>query len=84
MGNHKEMIIVLLAGSAVLIFVQHARNGKAQNGKQFIAIGIVGFMLLFLAEFIPDLAFAFAILFFVGVLLNSPNGVPVISSNQKG
>lgn len=84
MGNHKQMIIVLLAGSAVLIFVQHARSGQAQNGKQYIALGIVGFMLLFLAEFAPDVAFALAILFFIGILLNSPNGIPVVSSASKG
>lgn len=83
MGNHKELIIVLLAGSAVLVFVQHARSGQGQNGTQFIAIGVVGFMLLFLSEFAPEIAFGLAILFFIGVFLNSPNGVPVVGSATK-
>lgn len=82
-GNDKQYIVMLLAGSAVLIFVQHVRSGKAQDGKQFIAIGVVGFMLLFLAEFAPEIAFGFAALFFLIILLNSPNGIPVVSSNQK-
>jgi hypothetical protein len=83
MGNNKELIIVLLAGSAVLVFVQHARSGQGQNGTQYIAIGVVGFMLLFLAEFAPEIAFGLAVLFFVGIMLNSPNGVPVIGSATK-
>ena len=79
-GDVSTQIVLLLLGSGVVIFVQNARNGKAQDGSQYIAIGVVGFMLLFLSEFVPEIAFAFAALFFVAVLLNSPNGIPLIGS----
>ena len=79
-GDVSTQIVLLLMGSGVIIFVQNARNGKPQNGGQYIAIGVVGFILLFMSEFIPEIAFAFASLFFVAVLLNSPNGIPVIDS----
>ena len=79
-GDVSTQIVLLLLGSGVVIFVQNARNGKAQDGGQYIAIGVVGFMLLFLSEFVPEIAFAFTILFFVAVLLNSPNGIPLIGA----
>jgi hypothetical protein len=75
----KSWVLTLMLGSAVVIFVSNARNGKPQDGGQYIAIGIVGFILLFLAEFAEDLANAFALLFFIGVILNSPNGIPIIT-----
>lgn len=79
-GDVSTQIVLLLLGSGVVIFVQNARSGKPQNGGQYIAIGVVGFILLFMGEFIPEFAFALAALFFVSVLLNSPNGIPLIDS----
>ena len=79
MGNNRELIILIMVGSAILIYIQHARNGTPQDGTQFVAIGVVGFVLLFIAAFAPAIAFAFALLFGVAVALNSPNGVPIIS-----
>src|ERR1035438_3893574 len=79
--GEKTHVILLLLGSAVIIFVENAKDGKPQDGNQYIAIGVVGFILLFLAEWLPALAFAFALLFFVAVILNSPNGIPVIESS---
>lgn len=81
--NVSTQIVLLLLASGVVIFVQHARQGEPQQGDQYIAIGIVGFIMLFMAEFIPEFAFAFTLLFFVAVLLNSPNGIPVIAPTKK-
>jgi hypothetical protein len=82
-GHPQQVIIMLLAGSAVLVFVQHARSNTPQSGRQFIAIGIVGFLLLFVSEFASDIALAFATLFFIAILLNSPKGIPVVSESAK-
>jgi hypothetical protein len=82
-GSVPTQIVLLMSGAAVVIFVQNAKNGKAQDGNQYIAIGVVGFILLFLSEFFPSIGFAFAVLFFVAVMLNSPNGIPVIDSKSK-
>jgi hypothetical protein len=84
MGNNKELIILIMAGSAVLVFVQNTRRGQPQDGRQYVAIGVVGFFLLFFAEFAPSLAFAFALLFGLSVILNSPNGVPIVASKKVG
>ena len=82
-GSVSTQIVLLLLGSSVIIFVQNARMGRPQNGDQYIAIGIVGFILLFVSEFWPAIAFGFATLFFVAVLLNSPNGIPVIAPTKN-
>lgn len=86
MGNNKEAIILLMTASAVIIFVQHARSGQSQDGNQYVAIAVVGFFLLLLASFLPEIAFAFALLFTLGVVLNSPNGVPLLPKDaaKKG
>lgn len=76
-GNGK--IVLILAVSAAVVFIQHVRSGQGQDGEQYIAIGVVGFILLIIGEFAPDVAFALALLFLVAILLNSPNGVPVVA-----
>src|SRR5450830_691559 len=82
-GSMNTQILLMMTGSAVVIFVQNAKKGNPQQGDQFIAIGIVGFVLLFIAAFWPEIGFGFAILFYVSVLLNSPNGIPVIAPSAK-
>lgn len=82
-GSMNTQILLMMTGSAVVIFVQNAKKGTPQQGDQFIAIGIVGFVLLFIASFWPEVAFGFAILFFVSVILNSPNGIPVIAPSTS-
>jgi hypothetical protein len=82
-GNNQETILVLLVVSAGVIFIQKERSGKGQDGKQFMALGIVGFILLLLAQFLPDLALAFTGLFTLAVVLNNPNGIPFVSEGGK-
>lgn len=81
MGNNGKVVLVLVVSAAV-VFIQHQRSGQGQSGEQFIAIGVVGFILLLIGEFAPDVAFAMALLFLVGILLNSPNGVPVLAGTK--
>lgn len=81
--NHEMQIVLMLVLAAVIIFIQHDSTGKPQDGIQYTAIGVVGFALLILAQFAPDIAFAFTILFLVAVILNSPNGVPLLSKAKS-
>lgn len=80
-SNHEMQIVMLLIVAGVIIFIQHNNSGKEQNGVQYAALGVVGFVLLVLAQFWPDLAFAFTILFVLAVILNSPNGIPIVGQN---
>lgn len=80
-GDNEELIIVMMVVSAGLIFIDHDRSGKAQDGNQYVALGIVGFFLLVLDKFWPELALAFAGLFTVSIILNTPNGIPFIPSS---
>jgi hypothetical protein len=80
MGDNGELIIVLMVISTGLVFIDHDRSGKPQSGNQYIAIGVVGFFLLLLSNFWPEMALAMAALFTVSIVLNTPNGVPFISS----
>lgn len=75
--------ILMLVASGVLVFVDHARAGKPQDGNQYVALGVVGFALLFLGEFAPDLAFGFSLLILVSIILNSPNGLPFIPQKKQ-
>jgi len=74
------MLLLILAG--VIIFIQKERSGKGQDGRQYAALGVVGFILLMLANFWPDMAFLFTLLFVTAVILNSPNGVPFITQKS--
>jgi hypothetical protein len=74
-------IVMLLVLAGVIIFIQHDKSGKPQSGVQFAALGVVGFVLLVLAQFWPGVAFTFTILFVVAVILNSPNGIPIVGAN---
>lgn len=80
-SDQEMQILLLLVFCGAIIFIQHDKDGKPQDGAQYAALGVVGFLLLFLAQFWPELALTFTILFVVAVVLNSPNGVPLISSS---
>lgn len=80
-GLKNEEILLLMVASAGMIFVDHARSGQPQPGNQFAAVGIVGFVLLGVGEFAPAVAFAFALLFFIAIVLNSPRGIPFIAAS---
>lgn len=80
-SDHEMQIILLLVLAGVIIFIQHDKSGQPQSGVQFAALGVVGFVLLVLASFWPDVAFLFTILFVVTVILNSPNGIPIVGQN---
>jgi hypothetical protein len=82
-GAYNGEILLLLVSSAGIIFIDSVREGKGLEGQQFIALGVAGFVLLFLGQFFPEIAFAFTLLFFVGVLLNSPNGIPFVSTGSS-
>lgn len=82
-NDESEYILMLLAASAVLIFIDRDRSGKGQDGDQYIALGIVGGGLLLLGTFWPSGALAFAILFFVSIVLNTPNGIPFVTSGKQ-
>lgn len=82
-SNHKGGILLLLILCGVVVTIQGDRSGTGVNGTQYIAIAIVGFFLLLMAEVVPTLSLAFAVLFAIAILLNSPNGVPFITSNKK-
>jgi hypothetical protein len=79
-GEYNGEILMLLASSAGLIFIDNARANKPQSGEQYLALGIMGFILLFLGQFAPEIAFAFTVLVFVSIILNSPNGIPFVPS----
>jgi hypothetical protein len=83
-GAYNGEILLLLVSSAGIIFIDGVRKGEGVEGQQFIALGVAGFILLFLGQFFPEIAFAFTLLFFVGVLLNSPDGIPFVSSGGSG
>jgi hypothetical protein len=78
-SGNEQQILLLLVLAGVIIFIQHDASGKAQQGTQFAALGVVGFILLVIAQFSPEIAMAFTVLFVVAVVLNSPNGVPLVS-----
>lgn len=82
-GDNDELIMIMLVISAGLIFIDHDRSGKPQDGNQFIALGIVGFFLLVLDRFWSELAIALAALFTVSIILNTPNGIPFVSSSTS-
>lgn len=78
-GDYNGEILLLLISTGGIIFIDHARSGQGQPGDQYAALGITGFILLFLGQFWPEVAFAFALLIMISVVLNSPNGIPFIS-----
>lgn len=79
-SNVEQQMLLLLILCGIIIFIQSERSGKGLNGVQFAALGVVGFFLLVLAQFWAEVAFAFTILFTVSIVLNSPNGIPLIGS----
>jgi hypothetical protein len=79
-SDKEQQIMLLLILAGVIIFVQKQRSGKGQDGVQYAALGVVGFVLLMLANFWPDVAFLFTLLFVTAVILNSPKGIPFISA----
>ena len=79
-GDYNGEILLLLISSAGIIFIDNERSGKGQSGDQYIALGIAGFVLLFLGQFAPTVAFAFTMLIFISILLNSPNGIPFVQN----
>lgn len=81
-GDYNSEILLMLVSTAGIIFIDHARSGQAQPGNQYAALGIVGFVLLFLGQFAPELAFGFTVLIMVSVIFNSPNGIPFLSTNK--
>lgn len=83
-GDYNGEILMLLVSSAGIIFIDHARSGQPQPGDQYAALGITGFILLFLGQFWPEVAFAFTVLILVSIILNSPNGIPFIGKNSGG
>jgi hypothetical protein len=84
--DKEQQILLLLVLAGVIIFIQHDVSGKPQDGTQYAALGVVGFILLVLSQFWPEVALTFTVLFVVAVVLNSPNGVPLISkaTSQNG
>lgn len=80
-GDYNGEILLLLISTGGVIFIDHARTGQGQPGDQYAALGITGFVLLFLGQFWPEVAFAFTLLIFISVILNSPNGIPFINSS---
>jgi hypothetical protein len=82
-SDHEQQILLLLILAAVIVFIQTDKSGKAQNGVQYAALGVVGFFLLVLSQFWPSVALTFTILFVASIILNSPNGVPVVNSLGK-
>jgi hypothetical protein len=83
-SDQEQQILLLLIASGVIIFIQHENSGKPQQGTQYAALGVVGFVLLFLAQFWPEVALTFTVLFVVSIVLNSPNGVPLIGGGSGG
>lgn len=80
--SEEQQILLLLVLAAVIIFIQHDKSGNPQSGSQYAALGVVGFILLVLAQFWAELALTFTILFVVSIILNSPNGIPVIGGSS--
>ena len=74
---------VLLVGAAGMILVDDLQGHGSFNEVQFVALGLVGAIILFVGTFVPDLAFAFAALFALSIVMNSPNGIPFITSTKK-
>lgn len=81
-GDYNGEILLLLVSSAGIIFIDHARAGNPQPGNQYAALGIVGFIILFIGQFAPEIAFAFTILLMVSIIFNAPNGLPFISNSS--
>lgn len=79
-GDYNGEILLLLISTGGIIFIDHARSGSGQPGDQYAALGITGFILLFIGQFWPEIAFAFALLILISVILNSPNGIPFMAS----
>jgi hypothetical protein len=80
-SDQEQQILLLLVLAAVIIFIQTENSSKALDGQQFAALGVVGFILLVLAQFWPEVALTFTVLFVLSIILNSPNGVPVIGGS---
>lgn len=79
-AGSNEQILLLMAASAAMIFIDKDRSGEGQDGTQYLALGIVGFVLLFIGEFWPEGAFGMALLIFISIILNSPRGLPFVPS----
>ena len=77
-SDHEQQILLLLVLATVIVFIQTDKSGKQQSGVQYAALGVVGFFLLVLSQFWPSVALTFTILFVTSIILNSPNGVPVV------
>ena len=58
-GDYNGEILLLLISSAGIIFIDNERSGKGQSGDQYIALGIAGFVLLFLGQFAPTVLTVF-------------------------
>lgn len=78
-SNKEQQILLMMILAAVIIFIQHDSSGQKQDGTQYAALGVVGFILLVIAQFWAEFAFGFAVLFLLSVILNSPNGIPLVS-----
>lgn len=82
-SDKEQQLLLLLIVAGIIIFIQHEKSGQPQQGTQYAALGVVGFGLLFLANFWPDGAFMFGLLFVLAILLNSPNGIPVVGGSSS-
>lgn len=80
----EQQILLLLILAGVIIFIQSERSGKGLNGVQFAALGVVGFFLLVLSQFWPEVAFSFTLLFLLSIILNSPKGIPLVPGAVGG
>lgn len=69
---------VVLVGTGAVMLIDDLRSKGKFNEVQFVALGVVGAIILFVGTFVPQLAFAFACLFGLSVLLNSPTGIPLV------
>lgn len=74
---------IILVGCAGLLLVDDLGGHGHINLVQYIALAVVGAVLLFVGTFAPSLATAFAALFGISILLNSPNGIPIISNKSS-
>jgi hypothetical protein len=81
-SNAEQQILLLLILAAVVIFIQTDKSGKQQSGTQYAALGVVGFILLVIAQFWAGFALGMTVLFVVSIILNSPDGIPVIGGSK--
>lgn len=82
-ANQNQHILLMMVASGAIIFIDHARSGEPQTGNQYAALGVVGFALLFLGEFWPEMAFGISILILLSIILNSPRGLPFVPTKKK-